>query len=34
MIKIVWINQKPYVEHEGEYREATPYELEQEVYHD
>jgi hypothetical protein len=33
-MNIVWIGNKPYVEHEGEYREATPYELEQEGYHD
>lgn len=34
MINIEWINGTPYVEENGEYRKATPHEMEMEGYHD
>jgi hypothetical protein len=33
-MEIIFISGKPYVKQDDEYREATPYELEQEGYHD
>lgn len=35
MINFIWISGKPYTkDDDGELREASPYELEQEGYHD
>lgn len=33
-MEIIFINGKPFVKHEDEYREATPHEMEREGYHD
>lgn len=32
-MEIIFINGKPFVKQDDEYREATPYEMEQEEYH-